>query len=107
MGVKHTASELEAALEIMKSTQIPQLTDGETEPLNQEEAAQSQAMMEPGSERPSESEVNVFPIESWGSQHHKVKFHYEVLWELLKITSTTPQSHIGIHKVQGSFMYIV
>lgn len=72
--MKHTISELEGALEIMKSTHVPHFTHGETEPQNQEGTAQSQTMMEPGSERPSESEFSVswfcfflfvcFPVES-------------------------------------------
>lgn len=68
MWAKHALSELEEALEIKKSTNssfyrnwAPELT------------AQSQAMMEPGSERPSDSEFSGFQVEPQGSQHHTVK----------------------------------
>lgn len=72
----------------MKTTiQISHNMDGDTKPQYQEGPAQCQASPEPRSVRPSDSEFNAFPVEYWGSQSHKMKFHYDVGWELEKESS--------------------
>ena len=57
--------------------QIAHFTEGDTEPQNQERAVQHQVMLEPKSERPSVSKFRAVPGEYWGSQYHKMRFHYD------------------------------
>jgi hypothetical protein len=85
--------------------QIPHLTGGETKPQSQGRIAQSQAMIEPGSERHSALNL-VFFLFSHGDLNNKGEIPLWCRLVVEKKIRPIPLSHIEMCKLQSSFFII-